>query len=91
MNNSYSLSYSLEYKLRYDSLTGDPCYKPSRFAKERFFRNPYCSFLFAAGFNQVKSQVLEKIALSRKEDMDKVLEELSNLAWTTLAKHSNLL
>lgn len=46
----------------YDPLVGDPCYKFSRSAKERFFENSECAFLFIL----VKNSVQEKLINEKK-------------------------
>ena len=32
----------------------DPCYKYSRYAKEKYFKNPYCSILFLLAKDYLK-------------------------------------
>ena len=41
----------------------DPCYRYSRLAKERFFRNVYCSFLFV-----IASRYLKEASSSEKDE-----------------------
>ena len=61
----------------------DPCYKYSRRAKEQFFKNVYCSFLFV-----ISQKYLTEVAKDEKEGMIKIklIKDMAKMAKRQLKK-----
>ena len=65
---------------QYIPLVGDPCYNYSREAKERFFRNGPCAFLFLLAKDHMETQIRTGKLEARSSEVLQILDDYCELA-----------